>query len=348
MGFGEDIAALGQQFQQAASQLAVQRAVAGATDQVNQIKAGEGDEIQKQAQLRQVSEGLTRDLAQFGAPADRIAMIANSISKPVPMYQSAQEALVNEKPGTDKYKSAQTYVKQEHDFKLQEATIKAKLGQQDAKRFDKMADDLNPMNTKIYGKLGTNVTRAEDLSGMIWDKSGKAQNLTAPNLVEVGLGYAQMINQGQRVPFELVKDIVPTNRSQNWADLASWFKEEPQAVDRQAFVARLGNSIERQRQIALHQIRDKQASVAYGKYGDLSEDPKHPLIAKRYGLNPAFVSSDGTYAPPSGYAEPNPYGSQAGGIPSPVQSPGGSVGGSPLTTTSDPNAGLPLGVSRSR
>jgi hypothetical protein len=120
MGFAEEIAALGQGFKEASFGLAMQRATAGATEAVNQIKAAEGDEIQKQAQLRQVSEALTRDLAQFGAPADRIALIANSIAKPKQMYQTAEQALINEAPGSQQYKAAETTIKSERDFKLTE------------------------------------------------------------------------------------------------------------------------------------------------------------------------------------------------------------------------------------
>lgn len=75
---------------ESAGGLAKQRAIEGANEEVQKIRATEANEADKRAQLQQISNNLTARLAGLGEPATSIQAVAGAIG-PSPI-QSAQQA----------------------------------------------------------------------------------------------------------------------------------------------------------------------------------------------------------------------------------------------------------------
>lgn len=82
-------------FQQGAQQLAVQRAITGANEQVHQIKTQEADEAAQMQQLRGVANNLTLQLSGLGMDAAHIEQAGKAIAPPQPQpIQSAFQGLI--------------------------------------------------------------------------------------------------------------------------------------------------------------------------------------------------------------------------------------------------------------
>lgn len=117
MPFLDDLAKATAMFQEGAQGLAIQRAIQNANETTQSIKALEGDEMQKRSQLQQVANALTMDLAAVGAPADRIALIAQSITPPQRFYQTAEQAAINAPSGSPEQMLGKEMIKKELDLK---------------------------------------------------------------------------------------------------------------------------------------------------------------------------------------------------------------------------------------
>lgn len=318
MGFGEDIASLGQQFAQAAHGLAIQRAVAGATEQVNQIKSAEGDEIQKQSQLRQVSEALTRDLAQFGAPADRIALIANSISKPSPMYQTVDEALVNEKPGTEKYKNADILKKREFQQQIDLVNAKnnaaGKEKNQDKKTLADLQKDLDP-NQARAGNLGTSqkMLNAADRVDALF-KQFPDYNVPKAQTTELASAVGALVSGGSIQSQKQLDELTPESLHGKAQAQLSYIFNDPKGLGQQKFMKLMHETALRERAVAEKQVRQAQVQ-RLGKYQEFAD--KHPEVfngvLKNYGINPDYIVG-GQWSPPAPTAP-------AGGAPAGAQPP---------------------------
>jgi hypothetical protein len=278
MGFAEEIAQLGQGFKEASFGLAMQRATAGATEQVNQIKASEGDEIQKQAQLRQVSEALTRDLAQFGAPADRIAMIANSIAKPSPMYQNVDEALVNEKPGSEKWKSADTLKTREFNQQIALANIKTKSGAAQAKADQKILMDLkNDLDPNKRGNTGLlkvqqRINSAEYLDTLF--KRFPDYNVPGPQAAEAATAAAALIGGGSAQSQHQIDSITPSSMKGDWNKQMNYVFNETKGLEQQKAMKLIHELAASEKETSTHQLRNFQANKlpAYQEFAEKYPD----------------------------------------------------------------------------
>lgn len=118
MAFLDDLAKATAMFKENAEGLALQRSIGRANEAVQQIKAAEGNEQQKRSQLQQLANALTMDLASVGAPAERIALVAQSIAPKSPMFQTPEQALINEGATPEQRKAAEGLIARDEKLKL--------------------------------------------------------------------------------------------------------------------------------------------------------------------------------------------------------------------------------------
>lgn len=170
----------------------------------------------------------------------------------------------------------------------------------DQKEADKMAAalkaDLDP-NGGRAGNMGKNQARvdaADRLEGLLKQTGG---NPDRRQIEELAIGAQNMLANGNGSA-EQVKQLVPSSAWGDAKKLYEWFSNNPTGTDQQKFVARMGETIAREKQIAGDQVRTAQVQrlashTAYkkrfpGEYGSQLQ---------AYGIDPANIK-EGRYVSP--------------------------------------------------
>lgn len=135
--FGERLANLGQAFSNNIKEIKLQRSIGRANEFAQAIKASEADEQQKRAELRKLSETLTMELAQYGAPGQLTQQVAQAISPPQRFAQTADQVLLNPDEFTDQQEEAAMGIR-EQAVSLEQQKISGVRQEAQQKRAEKL------------------------------------------------------------------------------------------------------------------------------------------------------------------------------------------------------------------
>jgi len=112
-------------------------------------------------------------------------------------------------------------------------------------------------------------------------------NLDSRQIEELAIGLNSMLSGSNAGAQEQVKSLVPNTVIGNAKKLQEWLTNEPTGTNQQAFVKRMLDSVQREREVASRQI-NKVQFARLGKYDDIrKKDPQGwETIVRSNGLDP--------------------------------------------------------------
>lgn len=211
----------------------------------------------------------------------------------------------------DQRKEASEQRAQLANIQMQDRTDRAKTASEDkrSKEHDKMARelkaDLDP-NGGRAGNMGKNQARvdaAERLDALIKQSGG---NPDRRQIEELAIGAQNMLASGNSSVSQ-VAALVPKSAWGDAKKMYEWFSNDPTGTDQQAFVARMGETIEREKKIAGDQVKTAQIQRLASHHALKQANPElYDNILQGYGIDQANIKG-GRYESPeniSGGAHP--------------------------------------------
>jgi hypothetical protein len=156
------------------------------------------------------------------------------------------------------------------------------------KWMNSMKDDLDP-NKARGGNMAFNqrkVDQAERLSGLIHDTHGNIANLDSRQIEELAIGLNSMLSNSNSSAVSQVEALVPKTAIGNSTKLQEWLSNNPTGVNQIAFVQKMADTVEREKNIASSQVKkaQRQRLAAYEKFKQAAPDEYNQLL-NSYGLN---------------------------------------------------------------
>lgn len=201
--------------------------------------------------------------------------------------------------------------------KLKQQELGIKRGESDEGKVNKMASalksDLDP-NAGRAGNLGFNqkkVDAADRLMSLVNQGKQQPGSLDKRQMEELAIGLNSMLSNSSTGAASQVEALVPHTWLGKAQDLKEFLTNDPQGRDQQAFVNRIADTIQRERDVASEQVKAAQVArlPAHGKLKEKDEDTYNSLL-QSYGIDPANIK-DGKYvSPPKGKAPVGKQGSE--------------------------------------
>lgn len=146
-----------------------------------------------------------------------------------------------------------------------------------------MAKAMNPLSS-VYGgganNLGNRLARARSAMALI--RQHPNLDLDPRERKEFALATATLLSNQNRVPYELVQDLVPKNFAGDYAKAVEYFANHPEDTGSQEFIKRMINTIQKEQETATEQVKAIQWQQSQGFY---------PLAIKRPERFAAHVQS---------------------------------------------------------
>lgn len=284
-------------FNDSTKQLMLTRALSGANDQVNQIKASEASDQEKRAQLQGISNNLVMHMASLGTPATTMQLVQGAVG---PKQFGNSNDMMRESVLTgnsDLGGEAKTLQAFENDPKYDLARIKAQA------RFnpiaqEKVDEQKAQFNTKQFAKFGQDldVTAASSrnafgLGGLTLQRAGRIQalmgdpnqwnNLNGQDATLIAEGLSNLVKGGVATEQE-IKSLVPKTSGTMESSVKQFLTNKPQGAQLQAFAAKYNDILNRESTENKFQIQDtvlKRAS-ANMKLADRDEDQFKATVAQ--------------------------------------------------------------------
>jgi hypothetical protein len=294
-----DLATALNMFKQGTQDLAFQRSLSAANEQVQQIKASDANEQQQRAQLQQVSNGLVTHMAGLGIPATTMQMVAGAIG-PKQYGNANQMAMDANLTGNSELmgqaKQQQSF-EQNPEYKI--ATMQAKMAAQDPlrrqaadekraefdnKQFTKFSSDIDKTAASSRSAFGqwSNVEGRGDRLKAILGEPSSWQAMTPEALELVKEGVVQM-SKGGAMTQEEHKTLSPFIAKLQAAKAQTALTGKPTPVDLSGYAGLFSNIIDREGQAAQKNIKDIILARATGnmKLAGRDEDQFKLTVADR-------------------------------------------------------------------
>jgi hypothetical protein len=313
-----------QMFQQSVSRLAQTRAIQDARDQVDAVHQSTLDEDQKAQAFKQLGQQFAFNAALSGMPVTEAEGLAKQIAPPSRFYQTAEQALVNEKPGSRVAASAQDAFDQKQSNAVELERMKedaanwraqyaadATSGKADQKRRDNQ-------NKALDGMID-NFTKQPDIKPLIEtrNKINEIQAIDDSKLSDSSVGFnlmkkglARLAEGGGKLTdqdYEIIQGSPDVKtRTRRYIESASTGKPLPEdvAIVREAAKV-LGNAASRRLQEASQNYADSKTGI----FDTLPSDAIQSRVRTRLGFSaqpaapaPAYgaANTPGSFAPPPG------------------------------------------------
>lgn len=167
------------------------------------------------------------------------------------------------------------------------------------KKISALKDDLDP-NKARGGNMSFNqkkVDQAERLEGLIHDSNGNVSNLDSRQIEELAIGLNSMLSNSSSSAVSQVEALVPKTIMGNAQKLKEWLTNDPQGVNQIAFVKRMAETVEREKQIAGDQVKRAQVQRLSAYQHLAKSNPEaYNQILNAYGIDPSDIQN-GQYKP---------------------------------------------------
>lgn len=252
-------------FRQGVADLQSARALNTANEVVQQIKSSEADEAQKTAQLRQVADSLTLELARYGkvTGADAAAAIK---PKDQPLIQSFDQAMIYGNP------AQQAAAKEAEKFKTDEAIRLQRVKNADGGSGDPMKNffkeqtafanfdkAISPEEKRlgVMGAAAKTVQRAQSLQALLGGKTKVSEfdDSSRVQIYEAAAAFAQMVQNGAITEGEL-KMVYPQTSGMSLAKAREWITNNPVPANQGGYVELYQKAAMRESALASAQLQE--------------------------------------------------------------------------------------------
>jgi hypothetical protein len=296
-----------QMFGDGVNQLQTQRAITGANEQVQQIRASEASEQEKRAAMQQISNNLVSHLAGMGTPATTLQAVAGAIGP----KQFANANQMNEEALLTGNSVLGGLAKQQQDFEnnkaFELARIKASRSPADnmlaqmkfeeakdqfnTKEFAKLSKTLDPSAEvrSSFGRGAQGLQQAGKIQGIIGNAASdpsKLDKLSPVEITELAAGISQMVKNGVATEGEL-KAFIPHTSGDVMASVKQYLTNAPAAANKAGFVQLYQKFLDRERAELTTQQEDAILNRAQGNFKLYKRDPElfKQTVAQRLGVN---------------------------------------------------------------
>lgn len=174
-----------------------------------------------------------------------------------------------------------------------EDAMQARKEATDDKTYDRLTsqlkDDLDP-NKGRSGNMAFNqkkIDQAERLEGLMKDSKGSVSNLDSRQVEELAIGLNSMLSNSSSSAVSQVKALVPSTAIGDAMHLKEWLMNDPTGVNQTAFVKRMAETVEREKEIAGEQVKKAQVQrlSAYNALKKARPDEFNAIVSA-YGIDP--------------------------------------------------------------
>jgi hypothetical protein len=301
-----------QMFGDGVNQLQTSRAISGANEQVQQIRASEASEQEKRAAMQQISNGLVAHLAAGGTPATTIQAVAGAIGPKqfANANQMNEEALLTGNSQLGSMATQQQTFENNKAFEL--AKIKAQArenplaqmkfeeakAQFDAKEFAKFSKTIDPTSEvrSSFGRGAQGLQQAGKIQGIIGNAAAdpaSLDKLSPVQITELAAGISQMVKNGVATEGEL-KAFMPTTSGDVAANIKQYLTNAPAGANKGEFVKLYQKFLDRERAELTTQQEDAILNRAQGNFKLYKRDPEQfkQTVAQRLGVETDDVIVD--------------------------------------------------------
>lgn len=235
-----------------------------------------------------------------------------------------------------KYKQFSPLLSKMMETKQRSADRQALLGQRDEIAKQRGEDRANKLNDdlvmKMQGDMDPNKARggnlaknqaqidqADRLKGLYTESGGDLRNLDSRQMEELAIGMNKMLSGSSGGSTSQVEALLPHSIRGDSQKLKEWLLNDPKGADQQKFVARMAETVEREREIAQKQVRHAQAQrlSAYSKLKQ-SDPERYKQVLNAYGIDDSDIDEKGQYKEPT---KAPAMGNSPGGAPSQESAP---------------------------
>lgn len=278
--------------------LALQRALTGASGQLQQIRSSESNDTQKMSAYQGVAQDLTMQMAGMGASASEIATARGAIPHPSPV-QSPFELYATGDP--DKQKMAMDYLKKAQDIKdansspdtLGDELKRARLKEsQDKDTFNqtetirKAVDPTTARKNTPLGSLGDTLLKVQRLQALV----EHPEQITNRTMQEFARTTDSLYTGG--VPTEGgTTHLVPPGLEQKRANLQEMLTSNPSIVNEPGFIQEYADTANRLGSVAQGALRAAQKKALSSNRGFAKNHPEElSQLSEQYLGEPATVT----------------------------------------------------------
>jgi hypothetical protein len=283
----EDLFKALQMFKQGVGELQLSRAIAGANEQVSQIKASELDEQKQRSALQDVSNQLVGRLSQLGTPATTIAQMAGAVGPK--QFASPDQMFVEASLSNDQglRKQAQQAQSDINNPKLQMQLLKASMAGDNslkAQQFKALQDErwakhVEALDKRIDTQTARfgNIGKLQQVNNSIADArvvlSGDIYNL---NVAEMAKTLDRILSQASPT-ISGTAEVTPQTLKQMLAKTKEFVSSKPQKVDIPEFINFYKKTLDRIEQVNNGIITTAQKNIVKGLGGQIA-----PEFRERY------------------------------------------------------------------
>lgn len=242
-----DLATALQMFNEGTNKLALTRALSGATDQVNQIKASELDDQEKRAQLQGISNNLVMNMAALGTPATTMQLVQGAVGPK--QYANANamnmDALLtgNQNLGAEAQKQSDF----ENNPKYMIAAMKAQLKNDPVKKaqFDALQDERFRKHIanldKVVDTQSTrfgNISKLQGVNNRIQDAMTMLEDpntISRLGIQETARVFDSILSQGGAT-IQGTHDVTPETLKQWMAKSREFITSKPSSISMPEFI----------------------------------------------------------------------------------------------------------------
>lgn len=202
-------------------------------------------------------------------------------------------------------RSADLKLKAQAQQDAKQVALHDKTSAADEKTLDRLSmnlkDDLDPDKARA-GNLAANqkkVYQADRLSALVKDSNGNISNLDQRQIEELAIGANSLLSNSNTSAVSQVKALVPQTIVGDASKLKEWLTNDPTGTNQVAFVKKLSDTVDRERNVAVDQVKNAQVQrlSAYSKLRNGRPD-EYNAIVSAYGINPSTdIDANGKYVP---------------------------------------------------
>lgn len=235
----------------------------------------------KMAQSLAIAMGMDSEQAN-GLTAAKFKDFSPALQK---KYEIAEKSLDRQERTADR--------KEARDARMQQVNEK-----QTDMLVKNMKDDLDP-NKARGGNLARNqaqIDQAERLQGLYTEANGDIRNLDSRQMEELAIGMNKMLSGSSAGSTTQVEALLPHTVRGNSQKLKEWLLNDPQGSDQKAFVARMAETVDREKHIASDQVRGAQVQrlSAYSKLKKNNPEAYQQILSS-YGIDEGDIDENGRY-----------------------------------------------------
>lgn len=247
----------------------------------NKLIKNQAEQYDPNSESSQRASGLLRE----ATGKDYGDMSASEIKEYAPILNQSQKGDVATEMARDRIAKQ----KESRDLKDSEGLNK---------RFGLLQADLDA-NKSRGGNMAKNQSRVDNADRLITlghDSGGNIRNLDSREMEELAIGLQSMLSPGGTGSVSQVEALVPHTNVGKFNSVKEWLINDPQGAGQQKFVEKMMHTVEREREVALNQVRAAQSS-RLGAYGDLyKKDPdRYKRILTNYQFTPETIDENGQY-----------------------------------------------------